>query len=56
MALLAKNIGMVRACPLPMKRLRVLTMQAMISENVENGVLNGNGDILSVWLRRHGAA
>ena len=36
MALLAKNMGMVKIWPIPMKRSRVLTRQAMISENVEN--------------------
>ena len=36
MALLAKKIGMVSTWPMPMKRSRVLTMQAMISDSVEN--------------------
>jgi phenylpropionate dioxygenase-like ring-hydroxylating dioxygenase large terminal subunit len=35
MALLAKNSGMVKIWPMPMKRSRVLTRQAIISENVE---------------------
>ena len=35
MALLAKNSGIVRTWPMPMKRSRVLTRQAMISEKVE---------------------
>ena len=35
MALLAKNSGMVSTWPMPMKRSRVFTRQAMISENVE---------------------
>ncbi len=35
MALLAKNIGIVSIWPRPMNRSQVLTMHAMISENVE---------------------
>jgi hypothetical protein len=34
--LLAKNSGMVSTWPTPMKRSRVFTMHAMISENVED--------------------
>ena len=35
MALLAKNSGMVRIWPIPMKRSRVFTRQAMTREKVE---------------------
>ncbi len=35
MALLAKKSGMVITCPIPMKRSRVFTRQAMMRESVE---------------------
>jgi hypothetical protein len=35
MALLAKKSGIVNTCPIPKKRSRVLTRQAMIREKLE---------------------
>ncbi|MOA45966.1 hypothetical protein D3C78_1684240 [compost metagenome] len=36
MALLAKKSGMVRTCPIPMKRSRVFIRHAISNEKVEN--------------------